>query len=264
MDRFTKIMLTDIRVETEEDKSDSESDNTYELLDWDYANKVNNEKISEDDVVVDTFSDVFELHNRIIAERLEEAEMTVKKVFLDNQDCINVVDTDYLGTAHYNSLSKEIRMNYLADTENLQQPGSTYFHEVGHAMDDFLGYEDAWLSDDSRFNELLREDFSEMVNFTMSQNDCDLESAYETISEQIWDNEFANVSDIYGSLSSGKCQGSWGHDVIQWEMFPSKISKEAFANMFETSFGNANKKDIMEQYLPKSYSRFLEIMKGVN
>ena len=159
----------------------------------------------------------------------------VKELYSEYANKIRLVDYDYQGTPFYNSVSNGIKLNAMADLHNSTGNMSTYFHEVGHMMDDFAGNGHAWLSSDPEFAKALRNDVEAYVNRTMLTKHCDIDEVYDIISEEISGDWNAGVSDIFGSLTGCRCQGDWGHHITYWQSDPSKIEKEAFANMFEAS-----------------------------
>ena len=88
--------------------------------------------------------------------------------------------------------------------------------------------------------------------------------AYDIISEEISGVWASGISDICGALTACRCQGDWGHSPEYWEKEPSRVEKEAFANMFEASIGDNKKLTMMKNYFPTAYSRFEAIIKGRN
>ena len=58
------------------------------------------------------------------------------------------------------------------------------------------------------------------------------------------------------------CQGDWGHHITYWRADPSRIEKEAFANMFEASIGDENKRKDMMHFFPNAYQKFEEIIRS--
>lgn len=186
----------------------------------------------------------------------------VKDLYNEYVSSIRVVDYDYTGTPFYNSISNGIKLNAIADLHNSTGNMSTYFHEVGHMMDDYAGNGHAWLSSDPEFSKALRNDLEAYVNKTMIAKHCDEDEAYDIISEEISGDWNAGVSDIFGSLTGCKCQGDWGHHVTYWQSAPSKIEKEAFANMFEASVGDEKKLNEMKRFFPRAYSRFEYIIRS--
>lgn len=192
----------------------------------------------------------------------EETNPIVKELYNEYIGSIRIVDYDYQETPFYNSISNSIKLNVMADLHNSTGNMSTYFHEVGHMMDDYAGNGHAWLSSDTEFSKALRYDIQAYVNQIIIVKHCDEDEAYDIISEEISGDWNAGVSDIFGSLTECKCQGDWGHHVTYWQSDPSKIEKEAFANMFEASIGDENKLKAMKKFFPRAYSRFEYIIRS--
>lgn len=175
---------------------------------------------------------------------------------------IRIVDYDYQGTPFYDHVTNGIKLNAVADLHNPTGNMSKYFHEVGHMLDDYAGNGHAWLSSDIGFLKALRNDVNAYINQTMLTKHCELDEAYNIISEEISGDWNAGISDIFGSLTEGKCQGDWGHHILYWQSDSSNIEKEAFANMFEASIGDEKKIEEMKKFFPRAYSRFEYIIRS--
>lgn len=186
----------------------------------------------------------------------------VKDMYNEYANNIRIVDYEYQGTPFYNSISNGIKLNAMADLHNSTGNLSTYFHEVGHMMDDYAGNGHDWLSSDSEFSKALRYDVEAYMHRIMITKHCEKDEAYDIISEEISGDWNAGISDIFGSITECKCQGDWGHHVKYWQSDPSKIEKEAFANMFEASIGDEKKLSEMKRFFPRSYSRFEYIIRS--
>ena len=192
----------------------------------------------------------------------DETAPNARRLYYKYSEHIRIVDPDYPGTPFYNTASKGIKLNMMADLHNPTGNLSTFFHEVGHMLDDHAGDGVAWLSDDPLFSEFLKQDAEAYLHGVMMKKHCDLEEAYENVSEEISGVWCAAVSDIFGSLTHCRCQGEWGHHYTYWDADPSRIPKEAFANMFESSIGSAEKSGMMKQYFPNAYARFDELLRS--
>lgn len=203
-------------------------------------------------------ADVKQRYRFEVNKRLNSAgtNPVVKELYDEYANSIRVVDYDYQGTPFYNSVSNGIKLNAMADLHNSTGNMSTYFHEVGHMMDDYSGNGHAWLSSNPEFAKALRDDIEAYVNHIMITKHCDLDEAYDIISEEISGDWNAGVSDIFGSLTGCRCQGDWGHHITYWQSDPTKIEKEAFANMFEASLGDEKKLNEMKRFFPRAYSKF--------
>lgn len=191
----------------------------------------------------------------------EQTNPYARRLYNEYSEFIRIVDSNFTGTPFYNSVSKGIKLNMMADLHNPTGNISTYFHEVGHMLDDYSGNGHSWLSDDPLFRDLLEQDAESYIHKVMLEKHCDIEEAYEDVSEEISGDWCANVSDIFGSLTHCRCQGEWGHHYTYWDSDPSRIQKEAFANMFESSIGSAEKIEMMRKYFPNAYRRFEYLLK---
>lgn len=176
---------------------------------------------------------------------------------------IRIADGGYSGTPFYDSYTKGISLNYMADLHNPTGQLSTYFHEVGHMIDDVSGNEEDFLSTDDKFERCLHEDAERYIQQTMIQECCERDEAYDIISDRLWGEYYAGVSDIFGSLTDCQCQGSWGHSKEYWKQDETHITKEAFANMFEASLGPRRKQELIEEFFPTAYCRYKELIGGV-
>lgn len=104
----------------------------------------------------------------------------VKKLYNEHINRIKVVDYVYQGTPFYNSVSNGIKLNVMADLHNSTGNMSIYFHEVGHMKNDY-----AWLSSATEFAKALRNGVEAYVNNIMITKHCELDRAYDIISEEI-------------------------------------------------------------------------------
>lgn len=201
-------------------------------------------------------------HNKFVNNRLLKfSNGIVKELYDEYKEQILISSAIFNGTAHYNHYSKAIKFNALDDINNPEGSCSTYFHEVGHMIDDFAGNGHAWLSSEPSFRTALENDVKNHVSDVMNKYSCSLDEAYDIISIELEGNILAGVSDIYGSLTDCKCQGDWGHSRNYWQLDSTRVEKEAFANMFEASLGFVDKMNAMKKYLPTAYSKFENIIK---
>lgn len=179
-----------------------------------------------------------------------------KSLYLEYESMVRIVDYDFKGTPFYNSISNGIKLNAMADLHNPEGNYSTYWHEVGHFLDDVAGNGHSWLSSDPEFKECLKRDADAYISKTMIEKHCEMLEAYDVISEELAGDWNSNVSDIFGSLTDCRVQGDWGHHPSYWRADETKVEKEAFANMFEASVGDENKIKAMKHFFPTAYSRF--------
>lgn len=172
-----------------------------------------------------------------------------------------VKNDEYTGCSHYNPKHRHIKFHLQEDLDNPCGQLAAYFHEVGHAVDFYAG-EDSCLSSDPQFSKNLYRDFDNILSQTMQRYGCSVDDAYWHLRRQFAENEdlYADVSDIIGGLTAGKCQGLWGHTASYWARDPHRILQESFANMFSTSFGLPERARVMQVFFPTAYDRFLQLL----
>lgn len=202
--------------------------------------------------------------NTAVSERLESDTINknAKELYFRNKSKIKIIDGDYCGTPFYNTATKGIFMNYMADLHNPTGKLSTYFHEVGHLIDHNTHDREFFISDDKKFLECLKQDMENYICRTKIKYSCDTNEAYEIISDELWGDWYAGVSDIFGSLTDCRCQGNWGHHPNYWRCDESLIRKEAFANMFEAVMSTKEKQEAMIHFFPSAFNRFNELIGG--
>ena len=207
--------------------------------------------------------DIQQRYEQAIESRLNSNNTNecVKALYNEYYSCIRIADYEFLNTPHYNHTTGSIFLNAMADMHNPTGNFSTYFHEVGHLIDHHAGNGHTWLSSDDVFKECLQRDAEKYIQQVMINCNCERDEAYEIISEEISGNPMSSISDIFGSITNSQCQGTWGHSRKYWASDPTRVEKEAFANMFESSIGSNYKTDLMKKYFPTSYERFLYLVK---
>lgn len=207
--------------------------------------------------------DIKQKYSSAVCKRLSQdgTNEIIKEFFDEYSSQVRIVDHDYMGTPFYNSMSKGIKLNAMADMHNPIGSCSTYFHEVGHMLDDLAGNGHAWLSSDPEYKQCLVRDVEAYIQKTMITAHCEMQEAYDIISDELFGDWNAGVSDIFGSLTNCRCQGDWGHHYTYWQQDDSRVVKEAFANMFEASIGSKSKQEAMKKYFPSAYSKFEQIVR---
>lgn len=133
--------------------------------------------------------------------------------------------------------------NMYKDVDDPRGPGTGYFHEFGHQIDEKLGWE---FTKDKKILQLLRKDFINLSD--------------ETIFEAIHINDKASsASDILGALSEGRIQGKYSHSLVYWEK-KGNIESEFFAHVFEAQFDD-ERREILEKTFPESYNYVINKLK---
>lgn len=139
--------------------------------------------------------------------------------------------------------SGKLFLNMYKDVDDPRGPGTGYFHEFGHQIDEKLGWE---FTKDKKILQLLRKDFINLSD--------------DTIFDAIHINDKASsASDILGALSEGRIQGKYSHSLVYWEK-KGNIESEFFAHVFEAQFDD-ERREILEKTFPESYNYVINKLK---
>lgn len=200
--------------------------------------------------------------------RHENADPIVKAVYDKYEPRIKFDSLTEAGGAAYYHDTRGIRLNANEDLKNCPIPGSTFYHEVGHLIDDAMAKDVTSANrfrsaSNPEYTKALHDDFENYINAYRIKNHMTREEAHAAISRDMSDpktaNDYRGVSDIYGSLSGCKVQGYWGHAKDYWQTKGS-VETEAFANMFNASMSSPNELQHMKEMLPRSYGVFREML----
>lgn len=214
----------------------------------------------------------------MIKDRAQNAvDPETRKLYDKFVDRLKIANDDYVNDgkknqAYYDSRQNRVYLNWEHDSINEQGAGSTYFHEVGHMVDDYTNI--FGLSSSSKpFTKALKTDFENYISKTMAQSNMTREEAYDHVSEWLMidcDNK-AGVSDLMGGLSNNECIGRWGHfpDKDGNEYWtgsehgvPSKLNNEAIAGFFEASMSEDSKKlDYLKEVFPTAHKEYKKIIR---
>ena len=219
-----------------------------------YTPKVRTVDMTQEDIRPRYFGTVSQRLNSL------ETHPLAAQLYEAGKSHIHIASYEFTEAPHYNRKTCDIVLDARADLHNPTGKLSDYFHEVGHAMDHFFGPGHSWLSAEPGFGEALRRDFERAVQGVRDKNHCSREDAYDIISEEVSTVWESGVSDIFGSLSGCRCQGDWGHSRDYWTDDPSRVEKEAFANMFEASIGDEHKIGSMKRWFPEGYRMFEKML----
>lgn len=216
----------------------------------------------------------------ILDARFASGTETAQSVFTKYVQDNVIEDGAYKAGAHYNPVEKAIFMDLNAELDNPRGNGATFFHEVGHYVDNMAAIKltgkqtydgvshipigsvaagvfkkaimqdvDAYLKNYARENRLSLREAQERISADLGQGDGGLHSA---------------VSDLYGGATSGQIQGKYGHRKDYWRQLPNALEKEAFAHMFEASFDPAGKRAaLIKEYLPSAFQVFYKILEEI-
>lgn len=231
-----------------------------DLIDLEYGDI--NEYMAEINALKD--EDVFEgmTYEEIIQYRYENAVSDVcKKIYENYASCILVMNsTNEKITDKYYTAFNIVIIDKEEDALNETGYGSTYFHEVGHLIDDF-SHNLGMTSNDRKYDfaEVLRSDFENYVSKIQDENGCSQEEAYAKISEYLWSDEdmTSAVSDIIMALTDRKAGGKYGHDSLS----EAELEREAFADFFDAGMSYKTKKlEYVKEIFPNAYEVFEQML----
>lgn len=199
-------------------------------------------------------------YEEVLEYRAEHAvDENTRRLYERYRRRVRIHDDDYDDTAHYNTILNHINYNAQDDAVNPRGPGCTYFHEVGHLIDDQSDWNGHTSTDWSYdFSVLLQADVDIWLQNCMRRNGySNINDAYNDLTNWLWtDPDMKNgISDLVCGITEGNSVGGWGHDVGYYTS--SKICNEAFAHFFEAGMSaDTTKLDYIKQIFPSAYAEF--------
>ena len=180
-----------------------------------------------------------------------------KRLFTKYASGDSIENAVYENTAHYNTKTKKISMNYGADLKNPRGAGATWFHEHGHLVDDLAGN----LSDDKNFIQLLESDsLSYRIAYGKAHHLGTFDKVDKAISEELGDmRKDSAISDLFDGVTQGNIIGCASHPKEYWKN-RDNVTSEAFAHMFEAQF-DKKRYEQMKKYFPNALEYFEKKMK---
>ena len=180
-----------------------------------------------------------------------------KRLFTKYASGDSIENAVYENTAHYNTKTKKISMNYGADLKNPRGAGATWFHEHGHLVDDLAGN----LSDDKNFIQLLESDsLSYRIAYGKAHHLGTFDKVDKAISEELGDmRKDSAISDLFDGVTQGNIIGCASHPKEYWKN-RDNVTSEAFAHMFEAQF-DKERYEQMKKYFPNALEYFEKKMK---
>ena len=210
---------------------------------------------------VDPYSMTYEEY---LEYRYENAvDKNTKKLYKKYMDNVKIKDDSYDGTAHYNGFWNEINYDKEADSNNERGRGCTYYHEVGHLIDDQSDFNSYTSTDCSyKFYDKLEQDVNRWIlQIQREQGYTDLNDVYDYMSRWLYedaDNK-NGVSDLIKGLTEGQASGRWGHSDSYYSS--SSIQKEAFAHFFEAGMSDdPTKLEYIRQIFPTAYEEYQRML----
>ncbi|MBE6922609.1 MAG: hypothetical protein E7465_05425 [Ruminococcaceae bacterium] len=203
-------------------------------------------------------------YEEILEYRAQNAvDENTRRLYEKYRDKIKIKDDDYQGTAHYNSGGNYIKYSDEDDAVNERGAGNTYFHEVGHLIDDRSDWNGDTSTDWSYdFYDCLQADVNNWLQRCMQENGyTDINDAYDALSAWLWDdpNMKNGISDLVTGLTEGNAGGRWAHDSDYYDS--ESIPNEAFAHFFEAGMcSDPTKLEYIREIFPTAYAEFQEMI----
>lgn len=165
------------------------------------------------------------------------------------------------------------------EPEEGRAPLSVVFHEVGHAVDDylkwdvFIGERERKVTYDGSLGRAIKQDWDTLIKGYMADTGLKKKSATYALFDQLCF-EYpietrVHVSDWLEALTGERMPLGAGHGVSYWRQYGSdqdnvmrQLSVEAFAEMFEACMSNHDAWDMMDKYFPSATKWFTDTMKG--
>lgn len=198
----------------------------------------------------------------------------IKKLWDAHEKNIIIANTKQKNSYHSRGYLY-IDASEIQDGDEYTLPASTFFHEMGHAID---FYESSFSVNyrDKSFPQLIKEEVDEYVKkvYKELQSKADKNtkvyksSAYYEISKEIRSLSYyeqGDISDIIEGATLCKARGLFGHGKKYWQDRTINgvkvgLAKEAFAEMFSATISNPESVKTIKKYIPKSYELFLEMI----
>ena len=208
---------------------------------------------------------------------------TVEELAFFNQQTVHAKGNFYASGngAYYDPNSKSITMNLLNVDDRSKAMGltkafGTYFHEMGHLIDDLAHKNttgERLIDELPELRSKLESDALNYVNQLLADSETyyqKVDSLYDLSTDQRLkvsmdlskDPDIKNaISDIFQGLTNHSIYGKYGHSrkPNYWENLQA-IEKEAFAHMTEAMMIKGDKLKILKTYFPESYRYFYNLI----
>lgn len=192
------------------------------------------------------------------------ADINTRKMYEKYLKKIRIKDDSYSDTAHYDNIWNHIKYDEGDDATNVRGIGCTYFHEVGHLVDDQSDWFGSTSTDGSyEFYNKLESDVENYVNNIMEEKGYqNRDDAYDDFSKWLkTDGNMKNgISDLAKGITEGKSCGGWSHSDDYYT--EKSIEKEAFAHFFEAGMAaDSTKLDYIKEVFPEAYEEYQQMLK---
>ena len=271
---------TNIDMEEVNDEAEKEEKRSADAIEKKYESYsakdiVSQEEYQEYQQMYDHFDkmDIPQEYKDVLVECYKNMDNALKQEYNQYAPQLNVVDASYADVAHYNSVSKEIKMNCGRDIGDERGAGNTYFHETGHAIDHIKGLEageDSGITAQHEFTQSVRGDLVNALRNIRAENNCSWREARNILNDELASNPAASniVSDVFGGVTKNRIRGdyTWGHENDYWAGHggakSSIIGQEAFAGInANICTGNTEAISFTSKYMPATMAKYQSIMR---
>lgn len=201
----------------------------------------------------------------VIAERHQNAETSVRRVFDHFADQLQIQDANYPPnqTAHYSPMSyvghrRGVYYDAASDMSNPRGAGTTYFHELAHMIDHASTGYNGNLSNSPEFRGALIEDGQRVLRL---YNNLSPEQQASFLT-RIRTDSAHSFSDLIDATTNGQLHGSYGHSREYWTR-SGNLQAEAFAHFFEASMGDEEKLSLLANFFPTAFGVFSTLIESI-
>lgn len=195
----------------------------------------------------------------VISERHQNAEESVRRVFDNFTDKLNIQDANFPPNqiAHYSPFGyighpRGVYYNATADMDNPRGNGTTYFHELAHMIDHASTGNRGNMSNTNEFGRALVEDGQRILN---AYNNAAPEQQRGFIRSLRVNDRTHSFQDLLDATTNGEISVGWGHSRGYWQC-AGNLQAEAFAHFFEASMGSPDKLERFARYFPTAFAIF--------
>lgn len=197
-------------------------------------------------------------YSAVLDNRFAKATPNAQKVFQLFAEKLCILDSGYLGIAHYSPVEHGVNFNAADDECNQRGPGTTYYHELGHMIDHAcMGYR-GQISENSVFQHALLEDGNVLIraynNSTPQQQQIFIRFLCSGTGH--------SCSDLANFVTNGQVCGSWGHTAAYCAR-PGAMQHEAFAHFFEANMGGGIKLQQLRRMFPRTAKVFDRMLEAI-
>lgn len=214
---------------------------------------------------VATIGNISEEYKQIISDRYQNADLLPRKVYDTYRDELCIRNSEYPPnmTAHYAPIETDghkrgVYYNANCDMANPRGNGTTYFHELGHMIDNastgFIGN----TSDSIDFRNALISDGQRLLSLYKNLP----EDRQQRFLRKIYQGNAHSFSDLIDATTGGELHGAYGHSREYWET-DGNLQAEAFAHFFEASMGCEEKKELLQNFFPTAFGMFNGMLKNI-